>query len=116
MGFLTINKVDRHETLSRGALRVMPSHSGARGAASRSARPAACVRACCGSSQRVVLSLQFPGIAGITFDTSGDVFVSYNSTLCSRNNSSPSPRSMPNGNLVNAAVFTTTGAAALPAC
>ena len=29
---------------------------------------------------RVVPSLTFPGIAGITFDTSGDVFVSYNST------------------------------------
>ena len=45
--------------------------------------------------QRVVPSLTFPGIAGITFDTSGDVFVSYDSTTGSRASSSPSPRSGP---------------------
>ena len=29
---------------------------------------------------RVVPSLTFPGIAGVTFDTSGDIFVSYDSS------------------------------------
>ena len=61
--------------------------------------------------QRVVLSLQFPGLAGITFDSSGDVFVSYDSTP--RFSSEPQESVAefdPNGNLVNAAVFTATGA------
>jgi hypothetical protein len=61
---------------------------------------------------RVVPS--FPGIAGITFDTSGDVFVSYDST----NEFSGQQQSVAevgaDGNLESTSVFGTTGASASP--
>ena len=63
---------------------------------------------------RVVMSLTFPGIAGVTFDTSGDVFVSYDS----RGGSSTQQQSVAevdaNGYLVSTSVFGTTGGAAFP--
>jgi len=72
----------------------------------------------------VVLSI--PGITGITFDTSGDVFVSYDSTEFSGQqqqsvaefdvnfNSFNKGLDSYNYNLVNASVFSTTGASAVP--
>ena len=64
--------------------------------------------------ERVVLSSSMPGITGITFDTAGDVFVSYNSTVGSSTKSQSVAEFNSNGHLVNSAVFTTTGSAALP--
>jgi len=61
----------------------------------------------------VVPSLTFPGIAGITFDTSGDVYVSYNSSTFSSQPQSVAEVDS-NGYLVNASVFGTTGASAFP--
>jgi len=61
--------------------------------------------------QRVVLS--FPGIAGITFDTTGDVFVSYDSTEFSSQQQQSVAEVDSNGYLVNASVFSTTGASAV---
>ncbi|MGO9468383.1 MAG: MBG domain-containing protein [Isosphaeraceae bacterium] len=63
--------------------------------------------------QRVVLSLQFPGIAGVTFDSAGDVFVSYNSSDYSSQQQSVAEVDS-SGFLVTASVFGTTGASALP--
>ena len=63
---------------------------------------------------RVVPSLTFPGIAGITFDTSGDVFVSYNSTTRSSGQQQSVAEVGSNGFLVSASVFGTTGASAFP--
>ncbi len=63
---------------------------------------------------RVVPSLTFPGIAGITFDTSGDIFVRYDST----NEYSGQQQSVAevgaNGYLISADVFGTNGSSALP--
>ena len=64
--------------------------------------------------QRVVLSLTFPGIAGITFDTSGDIFVSYDSTTRSSGQQQAVAEVASNGFLVSASVFGTTGASAFP--
>ncbi len=61
---------------------------------------------------RVVLSL-FPGITGITFDPSGDIYVSYNSTRDSTQQQSVAEVSS-GGNLVSYGVFSTTGASAVP--
>ena len=63
---------------------------------------------------RVVPSLTFPGIAGITFDTSGDIFVSYNSTTRSSGQQQSVAEVGSNGYLANASVFSTTGASAFP--
>ncbi len=66
--------------------------------------------------QRVVLSI--PGITGITFDTSGDVFVSYDSTGYSSQQQQAVAEFDINydslrSDLVNASVFSTTGASAV---
>src|SRR5579885_1732538 len=55
----------------------------------------------------------FPGIAGIALDTAGDVFVSYDSSGLSAAQQSVAEVD-PNGFLVNASVFGTTGAGASP--
>ncbi len=60
--------------------------------------------------QRVVLS--FPGITGITIDTSGDVFVSYNSTGFFTGQQQSIAELTPNGGSAN--VLTTTGSLAKP--
>jgi hypothetical protein len=62
----------------------------------------------------VVPSLTFPGIAGITFDTSGDVFVSYDSTTQTSGQQQSVAEVGANGYLASAGVFTTTGASADP--
>src|SRR6202034_2666825 len=62
---------------------------------------------------RVVLSL-FPGITGITFDASGDVYVSYNSTSRSSSQQQSVAEVSSAGDLVSSAVFSTTGASAVP--
>ncbi len=59
-------------------------------------------------------SLTFPGIAGITFDSSGDVFVSYNTTTGSSGQQQSVAEVPPNGDSFNASVFSTTGASAFP--
>ena len=64
--------------------------------------------------QRVVPSLVFPGIVGITFDTSGDVFVSYDSTSEFSGQQQSVAEVGSNGRLVNSSVFSTTGASAVP--
>jgi Bacterial Ig-like domain (group 3) len=66
---------------------------------------------------RVVLSASesIPGLAGVTLDAAGDIFVSYNSTPA---NSSTSDESIAefdlNYNLINGAVFTESGPSATP--
>ena len=77
-------------------------------------RPAASSVPRCTLEPRVVPSLTFPGIAGITFDTSGDVFVSYDSTTGSSGQQQSVAEVGANGYLVSASVFGTTGASALP--
>ncbi len=62
---------------------------------------------------RVVPSLTFPGIAGIALDTSGDVFVSYNSTGYSGQQQSVAEVGS-NGRLFSTSVFSTSGASADP--
>ncbi len=57
--------------------------------------------------QRLVPSLTFPGIAGITFDTSGDVFVSWNSSGSTQQQSVAEVNSR--GHLLNSSVFFTPG-------
>jgi hypothetical protein len=63
--------------------------------------------------QRVVPSL-FPGINGITFDTSGDVFISYDSTTLFSGQQQSVAAVAPDGLLINPSVFSTTGASAFP--
>lgn len=63
---------------------------------------------------RTVPSLAFPGIAGITFDSSGNVLVSYNSTTYSSGQQQAVAEVDSNGYLVSANVFGTTGATAFP--
>jgi hypothetical protein len=63
---------------------------------------------------RAVPSLTFPGIAGITFDASGDVFVSYDSTTSSSGQQQSVAEVASNGFLVSTGVFGTTGASAFP--
>jgi hypothetical protein len=62
---------------------------------------------------RWVPSQTFPGIAGITFDTSGDVFVSYNSTTGFSGQQQSVAEVGSNGS-VKPSVFATTGASAFP--
>jgi Bacterial Ig-like domain (group 3) len=64
--------------------------------------------------ERVVPSLTFPGIAGITFDTSGDTFVSYNSTTRDSGQQQSVAEVAADGYLASASVFSTTGASAFP--
>src|SRR5271157_3682593 len=93
------------------SLRAMASHS--RMPKPRGDRRGRQLRPCVLQlEQRVVLS--FPGIAGITFDTTGDVFVSYDSTGFSSQQQQSVAEVDSNGYLVNASVFNTTGASAVP--
>ncbi len=62
--------------------------------------------------QRVVPT-RFSGIDGITFDASGDVFVSYNSSTFSNQQQSVAEVDS-SGYLVSSSVFGTTGASAIP--
>ena len=64
--------------------------------------------------RRVVLSLTFSDISGITFDTSGDVFVSYDSTTAFSGQQQSVAEVGANGYLVSSSVFSTTGASAFP--
>ena len=63
---------------------------------------------------RVVPAVTFPGIAGITFDTSGDVFVSYNSTTRTSGQQQSVAEVGSNGYLANAGIFRTAGSSASP--
>jgi hypothetical protein len=63
---------------------------------------------------RVAPALAFPGISGITFDTSGDVFVSYDSTTPFSNQQQSVAEVSRSGQLIDAAVFGTTGSSAFP--
>ncbi len=64
--------------------------------------------------QRVVLALTFPSITGVTFDASGDVFVSYDSSTVFSGQQQSVAKVSPNGTLVNANLFGTTGTSAFP--
>jgi hypothetical protein len=64
--------------------------------------------------ERVVPSLTFPGINGVAFDTSGDVFVSYDSTTFYSGQQQSVAEVGSNGFLVNSSVFGTTGSSAFP--
>ena len=92
----------------------MPSHADAPG--SRRHRRGRAVRPSLHPLEpRVVPSLSFSGIAGVTFDTYGDVFVSYNSTNPYTGQQQQSVAEIgANGHLASASVFTTTGASAFP--
>ncbi len=63
---------------------------------------------------RVVLSYLFPGIAGIAFDPSGDVYVSYNSTSPGLTQQQSVAEVGANGYLISPSVFSTTGSNASP--
>ena len=63
---------------------------------------------------RVVLAVTFPGLAGLAFDTSGDLFVSYNSTTRSSGQQQSVAEIDSAGYLTSDSVFTTTGASAVP--
>jgi subtilase family serine protease len=63
--------------------------------------------------RRTVPAIAFPGINGITFDSSGDVFVSYNSTDSSGQQQSVAEVGS-NGFLANSSVFSTSGTGASP--
>ena len=69
-----------------------------------------------GLEERVVPALTFPGLAGVAFDSSGDLFVSYNSTGYATGQQQSVAEMAPNGSLLNSSVFGTTGSAALPGC
>jgi hypothetical protein len=91
----------------------MFSHPGAR--RSRGDRRARKLRPCLLLLEpRFVLSLTFPGIAGITFDSSGDILVSYNSTTVFSGPQQSVAEVAPNGRLASASVFATTGTSAFP--
>jgi hypothetical protein len=62
----------------------------------------------------VVPSLTFPGIAGITFDAAGDVFVSHDSTTVFSDQQQSVAEFGGDGFLLSASVFATTGASAFP--
>jgi len=64
--------------------------------------------------QRVVPSQTFAGITGITFDTSGDVFVSHNSSNYFSGQQQAVAELDPNGYTINSSVFGTTGSTATP--
>jgi hypothetical protein len=63
---------------------------------------------------RVVPSLYFPGIAGVAFDSSGDLFVSYDSSSISSGRQQSVAEVSSSGRLLSSAVFGTTGARAFP--
>jgi hypothetical protein len=63
---------------------------------------------------RVVPSLTFPRIAGVTFDTSGDIFVSYDSTSEYSGQQQSVAEVDASGFLVSSNVFGATGSSALP--
>ena len=65
--------------------------------------------------ERTVPSLTFPGIAGITIDSSGDVFVSYDSTTPFSGQQESVAEIGSNGFLASASVFSTSGPSAVPA-
>jgi MBG domain len=91
----------------------MPSHPGA--ARRRGERRRCQFRpSCLPLEQRAVPALTFPGIAGITFDTSGDVFVSYDSSTVFSGQQQSVAEVNSSGFLSNASVFGTTGATAFP--
>src|SRR5262249_15274856 len=95
------------------SLRVMPSRPGTpRPCGDRRGRRLRPCFVCL--EPRAVPSLTFPGIAGITFDASGDVFVSYDSTTSSSGQQQSVAEVASNGFLVNASVFGTTGPSAFP--
>ncbi len=75
--------------------------------------PVSCARMLTDLEHRVVLSYTFPGIGGITLDTFGDVFVSYNSTVSTGQSQSVAEFNA-NGRLVGASVFSTTETTATP--
>jgi hypothetical protein len=62
---------------------------------------------------RAVPSMDFPGIAGVTVDPSGDVFISYNSTGNAGQQEAIAEVS-PSGSLINSDLFVTTGSQAFP--
>jgi hypothetical protein len=62
--------------------------------------------------ERVNPSLYFPGIAGITFDSSGDLFVSYDSSSGTRSQSVA--EISPGGFELSSGVFGTSGSSAFP--
>jgi hypothetical protein len=62
--------------------------------------------------ERVVPSLN--GMAGIAFDTSGDLFISYDSTTASSSQQQSIALVSSSGNLLDASVFSTTGGSAFP--
>jgi hypothetical protein len=64
--------------------------------------------------RRIVPTLTFPGIAGIAFDSSGDVFVSYDSTTAFSGQKQSVAEVGANGFLASASVFGTSGASAFP--
>ena len=67
-----------------------------------------------GLEQRIVPSLYFQGSTGITFDTSGDVFVSYDSSGFFSGQQQSVAEVSSNGFLISSSVFGTTGASAFP--
>jgi hypothetical protein len=69
---------------------------------------------CLPLEQRAVPALTFPGIAGITFDTSGDIFVSYDSSTYFSGQQQSVAMVDSSGFLSSASVFGTTGASAFP--
>ena len=64
--------------------------------------------------QRAVPALAFPGLAGITFDASGDIFVSYDSSTLFSGQQQSVAEVNSSGFLATSSVFTTTGASAHP--
>jgi hypothetical protein len=63
---------------------------------------------------RVVLSYSFPGITGVAFDASGDLFVSYDSTSFFTGQQQSVAEISANGQLVTSSLFRTTGSSATP--
>jgi hypothetical protein len=91
----------------------MPSHSSTPGP--RGDRHRRQLRPCLLPLEpRLVPSLTFPGISGIAFDTSGDIFVSYDSATEYSGQQQSVAEVGANGFLVSADVFGTTGSSALP--
>jgi MBG domain len=64
--------------------------------------------------ERLAPALTFPGIQGITFDASGDLFISYDSSSVSSGQQQSVAEVNANGFLVSSSVFGTTGASAFP--
>jgi hypothetical protein len=64
--------------------------------------------------ERLAPALTFPGLTGITFDSAGDVFVSYDSSTVFSGQQQSVAEVNASGFLVSASVFGTTGASAFP--